>query len=103
MKKYRSSPARVTLAYVVSASPGVAFGASPQSTPGGRQSRVSAPGSHLRPMSRASPVYSPGLAAPSSAGTLGAAGVGGTLGGAGIVVLGTMPSVKSSKPDPPLS
>src|SRR3954470_10641158 len=93
MKKYRSSPERVTLANVVSAEPGAAPVASPQSTPAGTQSRVLPPGSHLRPMSSASPVYSP---APSTPSTDGAAAA------AGIVVLGTTPSVSVSLPVPPL-
>src|SRR4051794_19129087 len=93
MKKYRSSPERVTLAYVVLAEPGAAPAASPQSTPAGEQSRVLPPGSHLRPMSSASPLYSPVPSLPSSAGAAAAAG---------IVVFGTMPSVRSSKPVPAL-
>src|SRR5215207_1293464 len=88
MKKYRSSPKRVTLAYVVLGAPGVAPAALPQSTPGGSQLRFDPPGSHLRPMSSASPAYSPAPSAPSSVGALAAAG---------IVVFGTMPSVRSSK------
>src|SRR4051812_23840924 len=91
MKKYRSSPERVTLAYVVSAEPGAEPGASPQSTPAGAQLRVEPPGSHLRPMSSASPVYSPAPSAPSSVGAAAAAG---------IAVFGTIPSVRSSKPVP---
>ena len=66
-------------------------GASPQSTPGGEQSRVEPPGSHLRPMSSASPVYSPAPSMPLTVGALAAAG---------IIVFGTMPSVRSSKPVP---
>src|SRR6266498_4456564 len=89
MKKKRASPERVTFAHVLFASPGVEPAAFPQSTPGGEQSRVEPPGSHLRPMSSASPVYSPAPSAPSSVGALAAAG---------IVVFGTMPSVRSSKP-----
>ena len=90
MKKYRSSPERVTLAYVRVGRAGRAPEA-PQSTPAGEQSRVAPPGSHMRPMSSASPVYSPAPSAPSTVGAVAAAG---------IVVLGTMPSVRSSKPVP---
>src|SRR3954452_12986500 len=89
MKKYRSSPKRVAFAYVLVSVPGAPE--EPQSTPGGEQSRVEPPGSHLRPMSRASPVYSPAPSAPFKTGAAAAAG---------IVVFGTMPSVRSSKPVP---
>src|SRR6266542_1000150 len=91
MKKYRSSPKRVTFANVVVGAPGRAPVAFPQSTPGGEQSRVEPPGSHFRPISSDSPAYSPAPSTPSSVGALAAAG---------IVVFGTMPSVRSSKPLP---
>ena len=63
----------------------------PQSTPTGEQLRVLPPGSHLRPISSASPVYSPAPSAPSIVGAAAAAG---------IDVFGTMPSVRSSNPVP---
>src|SRR3954469_16779710 len=91
MKKYSASSRHDTLAYVLVAAPGARD--EPQSTPAGAQSRVEPPGSHLRPMSSASPVYSPAPSAPS---TVGAPAAG------GIVVFGTMPSVRSSKPVPAL-
>src|SRR3954463_12677707 len=88
-KKYSASLRHATFAYVLFGVPGAAPAALPQSTPAGEQSRVEPPGSHLRPMSSASPVYSPAPSAPSRVGALAAAG---------IVVCGTMPSVRSSKP-----
>src|ERR1700742_2542026 len=94
-KTYRFSPERVTLAYVVPLLPMAAPGVSPQSKPAPPASEHvrPEPGSHWRPMSSASPPYSP---APSWASTVGA------LAAAGTVVLGRMPMVRSSNPVPPL-
>src|SRR3954471_22685865 len=92
-KKYSASLRHATFAYVLFGVPGAAPAALPQSTPAGTQSRVVPPGSHLRPMSSASPVYSPAPWTPSTVGAVAAAG---------IVVFGTTPSVSVSLPVPPL-